>query len=46
MKREQGVALISVLLIVAIASLITTTLLARQHLAIRRPPGAVLRPRR
>jgi general secretion pathway protein K len=35
MKREQGVALISVLLIVAIASLITTTLLARQHLAIR-----------
>jgi general secretion pathway protein K len=35
MKREPGMALISVLLIVAIATLITSSLLARQHLAIR-----------
>lgn len=35
MKREQGVALITVLLIVAIATLITAALIARQHLAIR-----------
>lgn len=35
MKREQGVALITVLLIVAIATLITSALIAHQHLAIR-----------
>ena len=35
MKRERGVALITVLLIVAIVTVVTAALVARQHLAIR-----------
>lgn len=51
MKRQQGVALITVLLVVAIVTVVSAGIIARQQLSIRRcrqcrAPGLALRPGR